>query len=283
MNAALRNIPPDADQPQVFGPAVTTAHEKLKAAFTTGVSTRLQTDIRLFEKLIANMDIYTREDPSTYTALAFSLRARATDLRDFMTAGLGDEINTITQRHFDQVLATANEAATQAIDRAHETVTARIDPDTIIPRDLSSRMQQFEVALNAALASFKSDIQDLPVGENITDTLSTLTARVEELGPIAKRELIRIVSAPLETQLQSIATLLTREGVTLADLNAAQWQVHRLDQRSAELGKAWVSNMTEIDQTLSAYASKFGILKGTRNSQISAFTAAMNALTTPSA
>ena len=279
MNTALRNIPPDEDQPQVFGPAVTKAHEKLKAAFTKGVSTILQSNIRAFDELIADMDIYTTEDPSTYTALAFRLRARATDLRDFMKAELGYEINTITQRHFDQVLATANEAATQAIARATAALTDGIEPDTIGKEDLTSRMQQFQTALSDVLETFEAAVESLPVNTTITETLSGLTTSVRASGPIAKNALMTLVSTPLETQRQSIATLLTHEGVTLADLNAAQGQVHRLDQRSAELGKAWVSNMAEIDQTLSAYASKFGILKGTRNSQISAFTAAMNELT----
>jgi hypothetical protein len=279
MNTALRNIPPDEDQPQVFGSAVTTAHQTLKEAFTTGVSTRLQTDIRSFDELIADMDIYTTEDPSTYTALAFRLRARATDLRDFMTAGLGDEINTITQRHFDQVLATANEAATQAIARATAALTDGIEPDTIGKEDLTSRMQQFQTALSDVLETFEAAVESLPVNTTITETLSGLTTSVRASGPIAKNALMTLVSTPLETQRQSIATLLTHEGVTLADLNAVQGQVHRLDQRSAALGKAWVSNMAEINQTLNAYDAKLGILKATRNSQISAFTAAMNKLT----
>lgn len=282
MNMALRNIPPDEDPPQVFGSAVTTAHKKLNAAFTTGVSTILHSNIRAFGDLIADVAIYTdpAENISNYTKSALRLRASATDLRYFMTAGLRDEINTITQRHFDQVLDTANEAATQAIARATAALTYGIDPDTIGKEDLTSRMQQFQTALSDVLETFEAAVESLPVNTTITETLSGLTTSVRASGPIAQKALMTLVSTPLETQRKSIATLLTREGgVTLADLNDVQGQVHRLDQRSAELGKAWVSNMAEINQTLNAYDAKLGILKATRNSQISVFTAAMNKLT----
>ena len=276
MTTALRNIRPDADQPQVFGPAVTTAHESLKAAFTTEVSASFTNDKATLSALSAATLI---ADLTAQVPMAVALKTRAAGLSEFLEPRLLEEINRITNAHFARTLTAAETIANASLAAAQRTAqTMRgTQPRTETAAELTARMTAFDRAAQAALTAFDTAVFGIPDynahSMGISGTQSQMKGKLQLALKTA-------VSAPLEITKARIDELLANPATTLDRLSLQFLVVQTLKTRRDALGDVWLTAGmgATIDRTVAAYEEKVEALQ-TRAGQIRDLTGALAELT----
>jgi len=275
----LADIPEDTDQSlDTFKQEQASKHEELKAVFTTRVSSSLAP---------AKADLATLGDDSTLaelktkTEIAVKLQTRATDLKDFLTPGLGDEINGMVNTHFTRVITAATTAVNDSIDSAIAASQHGIDTNTATSVDLNTRMSTLSAAIDTAETEFQTTLATLPDSTALQTARDTVALRI--LGNIpatVKAQIQTVVSAPLTTLNTELTTALGKNP-SLTGLQALKDKLDILTNRRDALTDDWLQPglAEDIQQTAALYASKLAMRTLSRAEQLTALTEALAGLT----